>query len=194
MLQHNLNAMGLSRLANIPQPTLHHLLSGKTKKPRALLIKKLAQFFNISILALLESDIANQPLIQIINLPILSWNQETLSFHEQPVREEGVYGAYPNESFAFHIYKKFCHSPWPNQSLAILAKNASFNDATYGLVYFKKYGLILNKIHKEKDNFFIKYQGTGQDSLLLKINLEEAQWFGKLLELRLIGQALTDYL
>ncbi|MGQ3887549.1 hypothetical protein ACQUW5_00780 [Legionella sp. CNM-1927-20] len=89
----------------------------------------------------------------------------------------------------------------PNQSLAIIAPS-TLEESQYGLVYFKKYGLILNKIYKlilnkiykEQGNFFIKYQKETQDLLLLKIDLDQVRWFGRLIELRLMGQALTDYL
>ncbi|WP_131783973.1 hypothetical protein [Legionella gresilensis] len=118
-----------------------------------------------------------------------------MNFSKQSeINNEFIVGSYPEESFAFFIHKRFCHSDWPNQSLAIIAPSESLEGARYGLIYLKKYGLILNKIYKEQGNFFIKYQNETEDPLLLKIDLNEARWFGQLIELRLMGQALTDYL
>ncbi|STX81489.1 HTH-type transcriptional regulator [Legionella busanensis] len=195
MINHNLNTLNLSRETQIPQPTLHHLLSGKTKKPRSVLLKKLADFFNVSVPVLLETELShNKSIDSIMNFPILSWNQETLCFYKQALDNELIVGTYPENCFSFFIRQKFCHSSWPNQSLAVIAPNKPLEDATYGLVYLKKHGLILNKIYKEQGNYFIKFNKTADEVLLLKINLDEARWFGQLIELRLARQALDDYL
>ncbi|STX55784.1 Uncharacterised protein [Legionella beliardensis] len=82
---------------------------------------------------------------------------------------------------------------WPNQSLVLINPEIRPEKSCYGLVYFKEYGLILNKIYQEQGNCFIKYQTTTDDFLLLKIDLNETWWFGQLIELRLEGQALADY-
>ncbi len=195
MMKQGLNTLTLSKESKIPQPTLHHLLSGKTKKPRSELLQKLAQFFDISIPTLLEIELANQPTSSVRKFPILNWNQNTLNFSKQAeIDNEFILGSYPEESFAFFIHKRICHSLWPNQSLAIIAPSRTPEESQCGLVYFNKYGLILNKIYKEQGDFFIKYQNATEDLLLLKIDLDSVKWFGQLIELRLMGQALTEYL
>ncbi len=74
MMKQGLNTLTLSKESKIPQPTLHHLLSGKTKKPRRALLQKLAQFFDISIPTLLEIELTNQPTSSVRKFPILNWN------------------------------------------------------------------------------------------------------------------------
>ncbi|WP_160116237.1 helix-turn-helix domain-containing protein [Legionella busanensis] len=107
-----LNILTLSKESDIPQPTLHHLLSGKTKKPRRALLQKLAHFFDVSIPALLEIELTNELANSVKRLPILNWNEDTLNFSKQSeIDNEFIVGSYPEENFAFFINKKFCHSP-----------------------------------------------------------------------------------
>lgn len=41
--------LDLSRKTKIPQPTLHHIISGKTKKPRKYVLETLALYFGVTI-------------------------------------------------------------------------------------------------------------------------------------------------
>ncbi|STX81616.1 HTH-type transcriptional regulator [Legionella busanensis] len=195
MMSQGLNTLTLSKESDIPQPTLHHLLSGKTKKPRKALLQKLAQFFDVSIPTLLKAELTNEPASSVKRFLILNWNEDTLNFSKpSEIHNEFIVGSYPKESFGFFIHNRVCHSLWPNQSLAIIAPKRKPEESQCGLIYFKKYGLILNKIFKEQGHFFIKHQTVTEDLLLLKIDLDKVKWFGQLIELRLMGQALTDYL
>lgn len=46
----------LARFIDIPQPTLYRLLAGKTNKPNQKIIKKIADFFNVSVADLIVDD------------------------------------------------------------------------------------------------------------------------------------------
>ncbi|WP_419421518.1 helix-turn-helix domain-containing protein (plasmid) [Legionella sp. D16C41] len=189
----SLTIMALSRNTGIPQPTLHHIVSGKTKKPRFSIIENLAHFFDISVVALLKSNLLIQSLTKLKKTPILTWNKSTLSFNESNPIEPSLYNAYEDERFAFYINKNDCHSFWPDNSLAVISKSQSPQEGITGLVWLKNHGLILNKIYQEQDNFFINYKKAHQDDLLLlKFNLKQDMWYGSLIELRLVGRHIID--
>ncbi len=64
----NLTVSDLARLTNIPQPTLHHLLTGNTQRPRKKLLKALADFFGISTEELIGQRKNH-------SVPMLSWHE-----------------------------------------------------------------------------------------------------------------------
>ena len=77
----NLSVSDLSRLTNIPQPTLHHILSGATKKPRKQALEAVADFFSISIAQLLGEEPLPHRIPEIIKedlklsaVPIIQWD------------------------------------------------------------------------------------------------------------------------
>ena len=53
MMAKGLNEAKLAKRTNIPQPTLHKILSGKTEDPRVSTLKLLAEFFNVSLVAII---------------------------------------------------------------------------------------------------------------------------------------------
>ena len=65
----NLSVSDLARLTNIPQPTLHHLITGATRRPRPKLLKTLADFFSITTEELIDAKRKNQP------VPMLGWHE-----------------------------------------------------------------------------------------------------------------------
>lgn len=49
MQKHRINGTELSRRSNVPQPTIHKILAGKTVAPRICTLKRLANYFCISL-------------------------------------------------------------------------------------------------------------------------------------------------
>lgn len=84
MAEVGITEASLARKANIPQPTLHRILSGSTRAPRADSLSRLANFFSISI-SQLVGDAAlpkdripgthNSAVHTWITLPIIDWDQ-----------------------------------------------------------------------------------------------------------------------
>jgi len=69
----------LARRTNIPQPTLHKILSGKTGDPRASTLKSLAVFFGVTIDMLLTGSITTAtptatPPAKSQSIAIISWS------------------------------------------------------------------------------------------------------------------------
>ncbi len=77
MQEKQLTEAELARQTNVPQPTLHRILSGATKSPRGDSLSPLAKFFSVSISQL----VGDEPLMQRMQVPtwlpvpIISWHQ-----------------------------------------------------------------------------------------------------------------------
>lgn len=77
MQDKNINEAELARRSNVPQPTLHKILSGKTDDPRASTLKALANFFEVSIDELFSTNKAttHQKNIATQSIPVISWSE-----------------------------------------------------------------------------------------------------------------------
>ncbi|WP_165482827.1 helix-turn-helix domain-containing protein [Legionella gresilensis] len=188
---YHVTVLAISREINVPQPTLHHILSGITRKPRLEVIKKLAQYFNVSVHTLLHEELRNE-LVAFKPIPLFIWDKVEKCFKEQRLSDTMILDKYQEQRFAFLINKDNCYSSFPDKSIVVLSKDKPLQEGQYGLIFLKDYGLILNKVYKEKATFFIRHNNSSEDIRLLKINLEQDRWLGAVLELRLIGQATID--
>lgn len=79
LMQHSgISEAELARRSNIPQPTLHKILSGKTDDPRASTLKALANAFDVSIDELLSSVTTFRHIntaSKTQSIAIISWNE-----------------------------------------------------------------------------------------------------------------------
>lgn len=76
MRARNINEAQLARETNVPQPTLHKILSGKTIDPRTSTLKSLADYFGISIDDLLSGNFMVQATSgknKTQSIAIISW-------------------------------------------------------------------------------------------------------------------------
>jgi transcriptional regulator with XRE-family HTH domain len=81
--RHNINVCELARRINMPQPTIHRLISGKTEDPRLSTLSLVADYFSITIDQLighapLSNESGSKPLLSH-SVPIISW-QEAQNF------------------------------------------------------------------------------------------------------------------
>ncbi len=85
MYRHHITATELARRIDLPQPTVHRLLAGKTEDPKLSTLSIIAQYFQVSIDQLLgatplEANPLNKPGISL-SIPLISWeNATTKSF------------------------------------------------------------------------------------------------------------------
>lgn len=84
MQEVNINEAELARKTDIPQPTLHRILSGATKSPRGNSLAPLANFFSITINQLMGVDelpenrvkgTHNSRIYGWTSVPIINWKQ-----------------------------------------------------------------------------------------------------------------------
>lgn len=78
MQYHKLHEASLARITNIPQPTLHKILTGKTADPRISTLKILADHFNTSIDELYVGNGKpgiTQAKSETQSIPIISWEE-----------------------------------------------------------------------------------------------------------------------
>lgn len=87
MQEVNINEAELARKTDIPQPTLHRILSGATKSPRGSSLAPLANFFSVTINQLMGVDELPEDRIKGTHnsriygwtpVPLISWKQAAL--------------------------------------------------------------------------------------------------------------------
>lgn len=193
--QNNISVSEVSRQTNIPQPTLHHLLSGNTKKPRGKVLEKLAQFFSISMAQLtgekpLYSKIPSEikKTLGIATVPIISWNNllewpiQDYSFNQEILLDKEV----SNYSYALKMDSSNLEPIFPQDSLLIFDFEKKPKDRDYILLYcFQEKRFILNKLFIEESGDYIKAEQFPTKVQLLKINREKDKFLGTLIEVRL---------
>jgi SOS-response transcriptional repressor LexA len=146
--ERNISEAELARQTDIPQPTLHKILSGKTADPRASTLKSLADFFGLTIDALISGESitkkrppANQP------LPIISWadcpNAEKKLSTLTHANWNNWVLTESTSSNAYALISKASMEPkFPKGSVLIIDPEATLEDGDLVVVHFKDTGSV----------------------------------------------------
>lgn len=192
----NLSLSELARQTKIPQPTLHHLINGTTKKPRKEVLEKLANYFSVSTSQLIGSLPLSYTIpdsikrrLNITTLPILNWevirswphvDKASLNLPELVINKQmGV------DAFALIMKKAYLEPLFPEDTLLIFDTGKETQDRDFTLVHkVNEDKLLFNRIFLEKNALFIKQDLPDENIQLIKLNKED-KIMGTLIEVRL---------
>lgn len=193
----NLSVSDLAKITHIPQPTLHHILCGSTKRPRIKALEALANFFSIS----LEQLVGNTPLpsiipeivkenLQIRTIPIVPWamikewpisNAKHLHLKEVILEKKVT-----ENSFALILEDSSMEPLLPKNALLIFDFGKNPADRDIAIVQLGSDNTILfNRIFIDNTDSYIKQNMQDGNVKLIKLNLEVDRILGTLIEVRI---------
>lgn len=191
----NISVSDLARQTGIPQPTLHHVLSGATKNPRKKSLEVLAKFFAVSVNQLM----GHEPLPNIIpeaiktnlkirTIPIIPWellkdwpSRGTQSFNEILLDTEVA-----ENSFAVIMPNASMEPAFRENSLLIFDYGKCIADRDFVVLYVNKSNEILfNRVFVDNDEYFIKQHLQDGNMKLVKFDPAIDRIIGTLVEVRL---------
>lgn len=185
----------LSKLVGIPQPTLHHLLSGITSKPRAKLVNALASYFSISV----EQLIGDVPLP--ITLPddvkknfgvreasVITWHEikNWPTVDKTNLKKIIVESKVSEHCFAVTLDDDKHEPAFSSGTTLIFDTCLSPKDRNFALVsFFDNNEVLFGKIFKENENFYIAQRNQTGEIILKKITSSKDNIIGILVESRI---------
>lgn len=126
----------LSRLTNIPQPTLHRIVEGITESPNLSALNALAKFFSITT----DQLVGKKPmhgLLSLNKIPILEWNELTYNlanglknFNGQMIYTEVATSI---NIFALNMNDSSMEPNFPQNTTLIFDPNKPFFDRNFVL-------------------------------------------------------------
>jgi SOS-response transcriptional repressor LexA len=195
-LHGNLTVSQLSRLTQIPQPTLHHILSGATKSPRKPLLEILANFFSISAKQLL-GEISIPTIIpeiikknlQIKSVPIISWEMleawplpNVQGLHLKEILLDREIGA---NSFALRVQDSLAEPIFPENALLIFDFDKRPMDRDFVITIAQNGAILFNRFFTDNNEHYIKQTLENGDVKLIKLDKTTDRILGTLIEVRI---------
>lgn len=143
----NISEAELARQTNIPQPTLHKILAGRTSDPRTSTIKLLANFFSVSI----DTLISGMPIIEspttysqvkTQSIPIITWTEcinatKLIKTLTPTTWEHWIVTEFLSDS-AYALTSRPCMEPrFPRGSVLIIDPLIAPEDGDLVVVYYR---------------------------------------------------------
>ena len=191
----NISVSDLARSTHLPQPTLHHILSGDTKNPRKKALETLAEFFSVS----KEQLLGNEPLPHIIpeiikenlrlrTIPIIQWDmlKKWPKIAVKNLKEVLLDKEISTNSFALIIEDASMDPLFPQNALLIFdAEKPSF-DRDFVIAHIARDNKIFfNRLFVDKNEDYIKHELENGDVNLIKLDKNTDRIIGTLIEVRI---------
>ncbi|HCU5990588.1 TPA: LexA family transcriptional regulator [Legionella pneumophila] len=193
----NTSVSELARLTGIPQPTIHHILTGSTKNPRKKALEELSRFFSISV----EQLIGQEPLptiipdgvkkdLQISAIPIVEWNVLTnWPASKVDIRDNQeilLNKAVANDSFALIIPDDSMLPRFQQNTLLIFDSGKTPKDRDFVIVHLSKDNKInFNRLFHENNSFYLRHDLGDGNLQLTKLDPSHDRILGVLIEERI---------
>lgn len=193
----NTSVSELARLTGIPQPTIHHILTGATKNPRKKALEELSRFFSISI----EQLIGQEPLptiipdgvkkdLQISAIPIVEWNVlKNWPASKADIRDNQeilLNKTIANDSFALIIPDDSMLPRFQQNTLLIFDSGKTPKDRDFVIVHLSKDNKIdFNRLFYENNSFYLRHDLGDGNLQLTKLDPSHDRILGVLIEERI---------
>lgn len=193
----NISVSELARLTAIPQPTIHHMLTGFTKNPRRKALEALSGFFSISVEQLTgeellpavipdavkeDLDIGTVPLIEWDMLP--DWPQNADKAHD--TNSILLANRIARHSFALICRDKSLEPAIPYNALLIfdagkIPQNRDFVVARLG----QENTIMLKSLFLDDELSYLKEEQEDGDARLIRLDPVHDRILGTLIEARI---------
>ncbi|HAT9143015.1 TPA: helix-turn-helix domain-containing protein [Legionella pneumophila subsp. pneumophila] len=193
----NTSVSELARLTGIPQPTIHHILTGSTKNPRKKALEELSRFFSISV----EQLIGQEPLptiipdgvkkdLQISAIPIVDWNVlKKWPASKADIRDNQeilLNKTIANDSFALIIPDDSMLPRFQQNTLLIFDSGKTPKDRDFVIVHLSKDNKIdFNRLFYENNSFYLRHDLGDGNLQLTKLDPSHDRIIGVLIEERI---------
>lgn len=192
----NLSISELARLSDVPQPTLHHILSGSTKKPRQKALELLANFFSITTEQLVgESPLPNtipdsiKDSLKIRTIPIIDWDMikywPSLDRREHQLKEIILDNEISQNSFALIMQDSSMEPAFPKGAILIFDFSKKPKDRDLVIVSLAEDNhIIFNRFFIDGNESYIKQELQNGNAQLIKVKTKSDKIIATLAEIR----------
>lgn len=191
-LHNGISILELSKRTQIPQPTLHHILNGQTKKPRKQALEALAKFFSITVEQLTGTHslpkipFALKENLKISTVPIIDWNMIKNDEKKTSPKEIILDKKVGEKSFAAIMPDTSMEPLFPENSLLVFDSDKKCKDRDFVVTLLAHNNeVVFNRIFIDDSEYFIKHNTPNSESKLLKLNLLEDKIIATLIEARM---------
>jgi transcriptional regulator with XRE-family HTH domain len=195
-LHGNISVSELARLTKIPQPTIHHILTGSTKNPRRKALEELSSFFSITVCQL----IGQEPLpamipetikkdLQISTVPLIDWScLKDWPCHSPTTRDNKqilVDKSLAKDSFALIMPDNSMEPVFQEQMLLIFDSEREIKDRDFIIAYLSQEdNVAFNRVFSENKVNYLRQSQEDGNFKLTKLDYNNDRVLGTLIEAR----------
>ena len=201
LFDRGMKPVDLARGVNMPPPTIHRLVTGKSTRPYESSLKPIADFFSISVDELTgeasplddsNEKITNNSLKTIHYLPIIPWEKlQDVQIDKNMIENIPFAGIISKESFASKLNDSSMEPLFPRGSMLLFDPNKPFKDRSFVLVQLQEATVpVFRQLIIDLDQKYLKPLNPDLNAFKMRLLGENDNIIATLVEAR---QTYTEY-
>tara|TARA_R110000868_G_scaffold158036_3_gene385812 strand:- start:68448 stop:69068 length:621 start_codon:yes stop_codon:yes gene_type:complete len=162
LFNRNMKATDLAREIHVPQPTVHRLVTGKSKRPYATSLEPIAEYFDITVDQLVGDEPLDDEIIPVApgatTVAMTPWHE--LANSDYQTNDHVIVSHIGTQNFATAMRDTSMEPIFPRNTTLIFDKEKPATDRTYVLV----------KLHNDKSIIFRQLIIDGKNQYLKPLN------------------------
>jgi SOS-response transcriptional repressor LexA len=188
LYERHMHSTDLAQAVNLPQPTIHRLVTGKSTRPYLSSLEPIAQYFSIEVAQLIGEKplpFSTTLLDQITQVPFMSWKNivtQEIDVNHPPIP---FIGSISKKCFATAMPDVSMEPLIPHGSLLILDPELVANDRSYILVRLQEENqMVLRELLIDGDHQFLKPLNSHFTSFKMQLLNKDDEVLACLVEIR----------
>jgi transcriptional regulator with XRE-family HTH domain len=160
LFEKDMKVTDLARKLDIPQPTIHRLVSGKSTRPYKSSLEPIANYFSITVDQLLGEDDSQEPSTfptkEVTSIPIYQWEVLPNQQSAPPIQTITANNT-SDKAFALVMPDTSMEPIFPKSSILIFDPEMPAKDRSYVLAFIKESSLsIFRQLLIDADHKYLK--------------------------------------
>ncbi len=197
LFDRGMKPVDLAREINIPPPTIHRLVTGKSTRPYKSSLKPIADYFSITIDELIgdkafTNDVSTKittvnPSHKVIHyLPLIFWDNIKINMNELNISKDIPFaGNISNEAYATILNDSSMEPLFPRGSMLLFDPQKAFKDRSYVLVQINETSApVFRQLILDLDQKYLKPLNPDLNAFKMRLLSEKDQIIAVLVEAR----------
>lgn len=188
LFEQEITATDLAKSLNMPVPTIHRIVTGRTKNPHEKSIKSISDFFGISIDDLIDDNTTQTEISKLTDLkqvPILEWSQLTTTMTNLQSETKIAVSNVSHRAFSLIMHDHSMEPMIEKESILIFDPEIKAEDRNYVLVWLSEPNIyVLRQLLIDLDNSFIKSLNNNIGTKNLRLLSNKDLIIARLVEIR----------
>jgi transcriptional regulator with XRE-family HTH domain len=187
LFERNITPAKLAKHTGVPMPTVHRMVTGKTRRPNEKSLEAISDFFGISATDLTNSkvDLIGTHNSSLKKIPVLEWKQLDVKLENRRSNKFVVVDSVSDNAFALEMLDHSMEPFVEKGSLLILDPEVQPIDRSYCLIKIHEPEIfVFRQILIDIDRIFIRSINKDLDDKNMRILNDEDVILAKLIEMR----------
>lgn len=185
LFERDITPTDLAKALDMPVPTIHRIVTGRTTRPHEKSIKAISDYFGIEPNELAEAESNALQNNKITEIPLIEWEDLSVETKDIKTKNRVAVGGVSDKAFAVNMPDHSMEPLIEKDSTLVFDPEAASSDRSYVLIKLSELNVfIVRQLLIDLDNSYIKSLNNDLGAKSLRLLAKDDLIIARLIEIR----------